>query len=212
MKKTIKLFLAVSVTLSFAACSSKTNEGTYNPSNEINQALVEESISTTNTLGENSLVVEAEAETPAITQSEFKIYSNQELGFSFKYPKTWPEPSLITDGNMSGGIFEEEGQWQIGLGELHKASLEGADKYFATISGFYLQSKADMIKKIKSDEINKFVKLIKETDSYIVYSEVGMVGVKNIMIFNGDKAVRINSLEGTMDSEIDSIAESLIFN
>ena len=145
-------------------------------------------------------------------KSDFKTYINKELGISFNYPKAWPEPVFVKNAGLTGGMFDVNGQWELELGDLHKNSLEGADKYFASLRGVYTQSRSDILKKIKADEKEGSAKLIKETDSYIVYNEAGIVGVKNIMIFGKDKTIRIQSLGDILDSEIDSIADSLSFN
>lgn len=214
MKKTIWLSMALGVVLlSVSACSFKTSnqkedlgQGSNQIENEVNR------LSEENESLKETPVVEKIKNEPVISQSDFETYSNKDLGISFNYPKAWPEPVFVKNAVPTGGMFDADGQWEIELGDLHKNSLEGADKYFASVRGVYTQNRSDILKEIKANEKEGSAKLVKETDSYIVYNEAGIVGVKNIMIFGKNKTIRIQSLGDILDSEIDSIADSLSFN
>lgn len=219
MKKTIWLSMALGVVLlSVSACSFKTSNQKEDLGQGSNQIEIDQLKNEVNRLSEENEslketpVVEKIKNEPVVSQSDFKTYSNKELGISFNYSKDWPEPVFVKNAVPTGGMFDVDGQWEVELGDLHKNSLEGADKYFASVRGVYKQSRSDILKKIKADEKEGLAKLIKETDSYIVYNEAGIVGVKNIMIFGKNKTIRIQSLGDTLDSEIDSIADSLKFN
>lgn len=219
MKKAVLVSMALGIVfLSVSACSFKTSSQKEDLGQGSNQIEIDQLKNEVNRLSEEneslkeSPVVEEIKDQSAILQNDFKVYSNKELDISFNYPKAWPEPVFVKNAVSTGGMFDVDGQWEIELGDLHKNSLEGADKYFASVRGVYTQSRSDILKKIKADEKEGSARLIKETDSYIVYNEAGIVGVKNIMIFGKNKTIRIQSLGETLDSEIDSIADSLKFN
>lgn len=147
-------------------------------------------------------------------QNSFKVYSNEKLGITFNYPSEWPEPVLVEKQYSNGSIFDNNNQWEIKLGEPRKNYLEGADTYFASIRGFYSQSKNEIIAEINSNKGSVwFLDQFKDGyDNYLSYGEAGIVGVKNIMYFgkNG-KTVKIQSINDNLDNDIYLLALSMRF-
>lgn len=148
------------------------------------------------------------------TQEDYKTYSNIELGIAFDYPKEWSEPVLKNNRASNGSYFDINNQWEIGLGEARK--IGGENKYLLTIRGYYPQDKKEILSQLNDDE-NKgslwFIDEFQNNQSVkISYGEAGIAGVENIMIFGAEgKTVRIQSLGGFFDSDINSIASSLRF-
>lgn len=145
-------------------------------------------------------------------QEAFKTYSNTDLGITFNYPKEWPEPTLIKNKIPNGSYFDNNNQWEIGLGEAQK--IEGEIKYPASIRGYYSQDKKEVMSQL-NDANNKgslwFIDQFENNQSsYIVYGEAGITQVKDIMFFGpNEKTIRIQSLGATLDSDIHSIALSI---
>lgn len=219
MRKTIFFFLLVSLFV-LPGCSFQENNNlqlntpTTSTSSVVDQSQNEIENSETNLtkeLAENQSEPQLDS-----SKSNFKTYSNVELGLSFNYPNEWPEPILIKKQYSAGSYFDNNDQWEIQLGELHENSFEGADKYFASIRGFYLQNKEEVISEIKNDKNKNLLWLNDQFEnqegSFIVYDEAGIVGVKNIMYFgNNGKTVKVQSIDDSLNDDIYSVALSLRF-
>lgn len=220
MKKiTIFSLLVISVIVSGCSIKLPNNQPTT-PSNPINSDVEIQLREEINKLTSEVDILRKEQiksqtlDQSAAIQSNFKTYSNVELGIAFDYPKEWPEPVLIKNKSSDGSYFDRDNQWEIELGELHKNSIEGADKYFASIRGYYSQDREEVMSQLNDPKNKGSLWLIDQFKNkqaeYVVYGEAGIVGVKDIMFFgeNG-KTIRIQSINDSFDADIYSVALSL---
>lgn len=202
MKKNIIFVLLIPI-IFLSGCSF----GTTNNNQPINQD--------SDTQLKNEVSKPAESQ-PVSPQNNFKTYSNKELGITFNYPNEWPEPVLVKKQSSNGSYFDNNDQWEIELGEIHKDSQGGVGRYFASIRGFYPQTQKEITTEIGSDKNKGSLWLTDQFEnkqgSYVVYGEAGISGVKNIMYFGQDgKTVRVQSMNDSLNADIYSIALSIRF-
>lgn len=197
MKKIAVLSILV-LSILIAGCSNKTLDD-----NEIEKQSAKNKFSGENSVNSNNQLEAREA---------YKLYFNTELGIAFEYPKNWPEPFFVENKISSGSYFDNNNQWEIGLGEPRKNGIE--DIYLMNIRGYYDQEKDEITSQITdpSNENSLWLdhQFNDEKASYLVYDEAGISSVKNIMVFLKEGGtLRIQSRGNVYDSEIYSIASSL---
>lgn len=147
---------------------------------------------------------------PIINEDNLKTFTDSNLGVTFKYPNNWPTPAVMTNHPSSGSYFDKDNQWEIGLGGI----LEGSTVYRASLRGYYPQTKNEIIAAINNPENKDSLALVNQFNNqqgvYLVYTEAGIRGVKNIMLFdNSGQTVRAQSIGGELDADIYDLALSI---
>ncbi len=123
-------------------------------------------------------------EKQSILDNDMILYKQEQAGISFAYPKQWPEPEYFSQGTFGDGGFqpEEKSQWTIGVDK--PTNYLGEDVFPFGFMGFGVQNAEEIIKKLEADEMIQVEKdMVQNGSRVIVYSEGGICGSQNALIF-----------------------------
>lgn len=158
------------------------------------------------------------SQTPTPAKDGQKSFQNNKLGVSFTYPSTWPEP-VVTEKNIIGdngyiSFSEEAGLWRIDLGQRDSQIREGGGGYYWNIIAYGKKDYQQFRNSLLGD--TGIYRIIKETlvngNQAIIFTEGGMCGYKNAIIFGKNKTLIIESYCGGDDSEIGDKINDILEN
>jgi hypothetical protein len=157
-------------------------------------------------------------QTPAPNNNGQKIYQNEKLGVSFTYPSTWPEP-IVTEKNIVGdngyiSFSEEAGLWRIDLGQFEKNLREGEGGYYWNIYAYAKKNYQQFKNTLKEDLglYNIKEELTVNGNQAIIFTEGGMCGYKNAIIFGKSMTLVIASTCGGDDAKVGDKINDILTN
>jgi hypothetical protein len=135
-----------------------------------------------------------------------EVYTNNELGISFKQFANFPEPVLKPGQDYSDFDFEikiaNQSFWNLALGPIQKGACEGDDCYYLNFEAFPSQNPAPIIQSLKNDEMIN-IKSDKNVNGNrtVVYTEGGMCGYLHAIIFGEQRTIQFTSMCGADSQE-----------